>query len=98
MSDIPEARLELKAIAKELEARGLPSFARRIRQVVRSQMHRKEWVTRSPAHHQTMTAELGEEVRRLHRKFPRMSQATISEKLNIGLGRVSEALNGKKWK
>jgi hypothetical protein len=95
MSEIRVAREKLLRIADDLEKAGDTRNARRIRWVVKKKMHRKKWVTRSAAHHQSMTPDIAEEVRVHHKLHPSLSQQQLAIHFNVGLGRISEALNGK---
>lgn len=95
MSEIRVAREQLLEIAEDLKQRGDYKTARRIRKVVEEKMHRKPWVTRSRSHHRPMTAKIARQVRSMHRRNPDLSQQQLAIHFNVGLGRISEALNGK---
>jgi len=95
VSEIRVARAQLLKIAEDLKERGDIKTARRIRGVVKNKMHRKAWVTRSPTHHRKMTPKIARQVRGYHRRHPSLSQQQLAIHFNVGLGRISEALNGK---
>jgi hypothetical protein len=95
MSEIRVARDRLIRIADDLEERGDRVTAQRIRRVVRNKMHREPWVTHSRVHHRRMTRYLARQIRLYHTDHPHKSQQELAIYFNVGLGRVSEALNGK---
>ena len=90
MSNIPEARARLSAIAESCPDAQL---RRDILSVV-NLMRRKPALRRAPNNSEPMTAELAEQIVTYATGNPDASIAEIGATYNVNPGRVSEALRG----
>ena len=91
-SNIPEARRQLRDIAKNLEATD-PTAAAEITTVVNDLMIRNPAVRTTPVRQGPPTADQIRKVKVLARTT-RLSQQEIGIQTNLNAGRVSEILNG----
>lgn len=83
MMTIPECRDELRAVIRKL------------REIERN-MYRRPAARRARREHDVMTAALARRIRAFAKEHPRMSYRRIGERFNVGIGRVSEAIRGRR--
>lgn len=97
MKTIPQIRLELLDIAKSLQnnEHSPEHVSRRIRYLVRN-MYRRKTVRRAKVEHAHTTKELQLKIRKYAKANPKKSYAAIGNKFNVAIGRVSEALVGRR--
>jgi hypothetical protein len=89
---IPEVRVELLDLATELDAWGLPHQAARVRYLV-SEMVRRPCKRRAAPYVPHIPRSI---IRRFADAHPRMPYMTIAVALGTNIGRVSEAVAGKR--
>lgn len=99
MKTIPEVRKELLKVASTLRLNDgytdLYTEANKIVNLVRS-MYRRKAVRRAPIEHVTLTPSLAAKIKKYAKRHQKQSYATIGNKFNVSIGRVSEALVGKR--
>ena len=95
MSDIPQAREDLKTIAHKLREAGMSEFADHIELVVEFYMNRETVVRRAARTRTPMTAVLREQIKRLCEENPDATFDDIGRMVDVAGGRVSEVLHGK---
>ena len=83
MMTIPECRHELRIIMHRLK-------------LIEKNMHRRKPARRARKEHVTLTPTLKRKIRKFAGDNPRMSYVRIGKYFNVGIGRVSEALRGKR--
>ena len=81
--NIPECRDELRSIIARLR-------------VIEKEMYRRPAVRRARVEHAPLTAARKRRIRAFAKANPKMSYAKIGKYFNVGIGRVSEALAGKR--
>lgn len=94
MSDIPEARARLEAIAEDLESLGLVVQAMAVRDTIPLLYRRPYARDKAPARSAWVDASTAAEIRHMARRNPHLSQQKIAEAFGVNAGRVSEALQG----
>lgn len=92
MSDISEAREQLELIAQIADK----ETAKRIRQVIRRYMYRKQPIRKTKPQSSGITPELIARIKKTADNNPKMPLQRIAEIYNVNVGRVSEVLNGKR--
>ena len=101
MKTLPQVRFELTQIAKclkdteHLELLDREGLGRVINRLVKS-MHRRKCVRRANIEHATITPELLKRIKQYATQHPTKSYAFIGNKFNVAIGRVSEALVGRR--
>jgi len=100
MATIPANRKCLHEIADELRhpllfPRTLDAIAREIDQIA-FDLWRRPAATRAPVASVPMTDELAESIRRDHVAHPKFTQQQIATRHGVTIGRVSEAISGKR--
>ena len=94
MKTIPQIREELLEIADTIDGEEISS-ARRIRRLVKA-MYRRPAIRRAQAESRPVTPELMDYIRNFAKQNPTYSYATIGRIWGVAIGRVSEALSGKR--
>lgn len=85
----------------------LPDIAKRLRELADSipypelndladQIGRRAIGARAPVTSVKMTDEIREEIHRIHKENPKLSQQEIARRVGVNPGRVSETLRGKR--
>lgn len=85
----------------------LPDIANRLRELADSipypelndladQIGRRAIGTRAPVTSVKMTDEIRDEIHRIHKENPKLSQHEIARRVGVNPGRVSETLHGKR--
>lgn len=90
MSNIPQARVELKSLRQFMPRRCVRRFDRAIKMLDRRPQHHRAYGTRAK-----MTPALARYIKSLARANPTWTQQRIAEKANVTNARVSEVLHGK---
>jgi hypothetical protein len=92
MSNIPQARKELLALADMCEASGDLDTCDEIRAIVGLHLKRRSPIRKAPVHSKTVTPELAADIRHFAKNHPHLSQMTIASTFGVNSGRVSEAM------
>lgn len=92
MKTIPQIRTELLEIADETRSANL---SRRIKSLV-TQMYRRAPVRRAKIESVPFTPALAREIRGYARLNPKVSYPTMARRFTVSIGRISEALAGKR--
>lgn len=92
---IPACRAALEDIADDLARLGLRNHAGRIRGVVQD-MHRRSARRKTPCRARRMTQSLSAAIRTYAESNPGASQMEIAARFDVNIGRVSEAVNGRR--
>ena len=91
MKTIPQVRSELLELAETVS----PSAGRKIKYLVR-QMKRRPSVRKANKESVTFTPTLARSIRTFATRNPANSYKTIAAQFNVSVGRVSEAIAGKR--
>lgn len=94
MKTIPQVRTALKLVATEVDQLN-PNIARRIRGLILD-MYRRPAVRKVKTESVEFTPELGRKIKAFARNNPNKSYKRIANRFNVSIGRVSEALAGKR--
>lgn len=92
---IPEIRTRLLELAEEMQGARHGDWASELRALAAAS-YRRRVKPRAPTRSRRMTPELAAEIRRIHRKNPRLSTQDIATRLGVNPGRVSEAIGGER--
>lgn len=92
---IPEVRLEMIELAKELMKDGKRSAARRIR-YLESNLYRRRRLKRTARKSQKFTRRLAKQIRDYKYAYPHRSLQEIGVLFHVNSARVSEALIGRR--
>jgi len=92
---IPEVRVRLLKIARELENSGRASLGRKIRRLEK-ELYRRNGTPRTAVRSQAATPDLKRQIRQFKRARPDASIQRISNRFKVNSARVSEALIGKR--
>lgn len=98
MSDIPQGRRELRAVARALQHGQIDNnlAADLIREIVEVLLVRAPPVRRAPDRYRRITPAMKEQIRLYARANPSAHQIDIGQAFGINPGRVSEILTGKR--
>lgn len=98
MSDIPQGRRELRALARALERREVEAdlAADIIREIVDDLLVREPPVRRAPDRYRRITPAMKAQIRAYAALYPAAHQVDIGQVFGINPGRVSEILTGKR--
>src|SRR5262245_54825072 len=95
-----EVQEQLRSIANELSMPLL--YPRSIEEVVKHLNHladeisRRKSVVKAPPKARAMTPELAEAIRRDRKDNPKLTYLQLAQRYGVGVGRVSEAISGKR--
>jgi len=92
---IPEVRQELLKIAHELEQNGHKPIGRRLREL-EGELYRRRGVHPTKVRSQAITPDLKRQIRTFKAAWPDKSEQQIAAHFKVNMGRVSEALIGKR--
>lgn len=95
MSNMPQARIELRAVARDLRKSGHPDMAKRIFLISRKYLRRAKEISRAEAESVPLTPKLAKQIRAFWRSHKHWSQMRIAERFGVAAGAVSLALNYK---
>ena len=85
---IPEIRDRLKELTEKHKIPELSDLA--------DQMYREQYGNRAPIQNDKFTEDTAEKIRNYKKDNPTAQHQDIAEVFNVNIGRVSEALSGKK--
>jgi hypothetical protein len=91
---IPEVANGMRKIAEEIQE-AYPTQAAELLELA-GELRRRSGETRAPATSTPMTPELYEEIKEYAADNPGMSRQAIAEVFDVNIGRVSEAIIGKR--
>jgi hypothetical protein len=94
VATIPELRTELLAMADKMENRE-PAMANRLREIVQ-ELHRRPAVRKTPPKNRPMDPRIKRNIRKFASQFPNMSYQEIAALFRVNVGRVSEAVAGRR--
>lgn len=94
MSAVPQARNRLYVLAEAYQERD-PVLSADLLDCARL-LHRERAVRRAPPQRRRVTADIGADVRQFAAEHPELDIMTIGLRFNVGTGRVSEILTGKR--